>query len=137
MNKKDPGLSGGKRGDFAGLQRIGDPEDGTALWTVLTDQSDIENALKERAKQREEEQLKQNEHIKKMALEEIGMLKEGASELIEATGSAASNGHNQNTVKKETESEGFGRGEISTEDCPWAQQRRQMRGIGVWLKLLW
>lgn len=46
------------------MQRIGDPEEGTALWTTLTDPADIENALKERAKQREEELLKHNEHIK-------------------------------------------------------------------------
>eukprot|EP00984_Skeletonema_dohrnii_P009097 scaffold3440_cov204-Skeletonema_dohrnii-CCMP3373.AAC.1 len=66
LNKNDPGLKDGKRGDFAGLQRVCDPEDGTALWTTLTDQSDIENALKERTKQREEEQLKQKEHFKKI-----------------------------------------------------------------------
>jgi len=66
LNEHDPGLKDGKPGDFAGLQRIGDPEDGTALWTALTDQADIENALKKRTKQREEEQLKQNEHFKKI-----------------------------------------------------------------------
>eukprot|EP00985_Skeletonema_marinoi_P021645 scaffold13386_cov154-Skeletonema_marinoi.AAC.2 len=97
LKEKDPGLSGGKSGDFAGLQRIGDPEDGTALWTALTDQADIENALKKRTKQREEEQLKQNEHIKKMAVEEIRKSEEGegASGLIEATASATANGHIQ------------------------------------------
>eukprot|EP00984_Skeletonema_dohrnii_P031895 scaffold25004_cov144-Skeletonema_dohrnii-CCMP3373.AAC.4 len=68
LKRNDPGLRDGNSGDFAGLQRIGDPEDGTALWTTLTDPVDIENALKKRTKQREEEQLKHNEHIKKIEL---------------------------------------------------------------------
>jgi serine/threonine protein kinase/ankyrin repeat protein len=71
MTKNDPGLSTNKSGHFAGLKRIGDPEDGTALWTKLTDPVDIENALKKRASQREEEQLKHDEHIQKMAKEEV------------------------------------------------------------------
>jgi len=71
MNKYDPGLKNNKSGDFAGLQRIGDPEDGTALWTTLTDPKDIENALKERANQREVEQLKHNEYIRKKARVEV------------------------------------------------------------------
>eukprot|EP00577_Skeletonema_sp_RCC1716_P004138 CAMPEP_0113431400 /NCGR_PEP_ID=MMETSP0013_2-20120614/33564_1 /TAXON_ID=2843 ORGANISM="Skeletonema costatum, Strain 1716" /NCGR_SAMPLE_ID=MMETSP0013_2 /ASSEMBLY_ACC=CAM_ASM_000158 /LENGTH=1290 /DNA_ID=CAMNT_0000320389 /DNA_START=109 /DNA_END=3982 /DNA_ORIENTATION=- /assembly_acc=CAM_ASM_000158 len=63
LNKNDPGLSKNEHGDFAGLHHIGDPEDGTALWTTLTDPVDIENALKERAKQRrEKEKLEHNEH---------------------------------------------------------------------------
>ncbi len=49
------------------MQRIGEPEDGTALWTKLTDSVAIENALKERAHQRREEERKQNEHIQNMA----------------------------------------------------------------------
>ena len=40
-------MKDGKSGDFAGLQRIGDPEDGTALWTALTDREEIEKALEE------------------------------------------------------------------------------------------
>eukprot|EP00984_Skeletonema_dohrnii_P026995 scaffold16422_cov78-Skeletonema_dohrnii-CCMP3373.AAC.4 len=89
LGKEDPGLKDGKTGHFAGLQRIGDPDQGTALWTMLTDPGDIESALKERAKQREEEERKL---------------------------SAASNGHNQMTAKTEKESEGLGREEISEED---------------------
>ena len=54
------GLKEKKSGNFAGLQRIGDPEDGTALWTKLTDLNDIEDALRERA-QRKEEEGKQKE----------------------------------------------------------------------------
>ncbi|KAK1736247.1 serine/threonine-protein kinase [Skeletonema marinoi] len=60
LKTNDPGQKEGKNGHFAGLQRFGDPEDGTALWTALTDQSAIENALKERANEREEEERKQN-----------------------------------------------------------------------------
>eukprot|EP00984_Skeletonema_dohrnii_P011088 scaffold4399_cov75-Skeletonema_dohrnii-CCMP3373.AAC.4 len=89
LGKEDPGLKDGKTGHFAGLQRIGDPDQGTALWTVLTDQSAIESALKKRANEREEEERKL---------------------------SAASNGHNQMTAKTEKESEGLGREEISEED---------------------
>ena len=63
LNKNDPGLSKNEHGDFAGLHHIGDPEDGTALWTTLTDPVDIENALKNRAKQRREKgKLEHNEH---------------------------------------------------------------------------
>ena len=61
MEKYDPGLSKGKNGDFAGLQRIGDPDDGTALWTKLTDPKDIERALKDRVRYREEEERSKNE----------------------------------------------------------------------------
>eukprot|EP00984_Skeletonema_dohrnii_P026513 scaffold15875_cov72-Skeletonema_dohrnii-CCMP3373.AAC.3 len=116
LKEKDPGLKGGKGGDFAGLQRIGDPEDGTALWTTLTDRADIENALKERTKQREEEQLKHNEQIKKMALEEVKKLEEGTSGLIEATESAVADGQIQKTAKREKESEGSGKKEVSDRD---------------------
>ena len=42
--------------NFAGLNRIGDPEDGTALWTTLTDPEEIETALAIRTRQRQEEQ---------------------------------------------------------------------------------
>ena len=45
LKMHDPGLKEEKNGDFAGLQRISDPEDGTALWTTLADQKDIEDAL--------------------------------------------------------------------------------------------
>jgi len=62
LEKEDPGRRDGKNGSFAGLQRIGDPEQGTALWTMLTDQAAIESALKERANQRKEEERTHNEH---------------------------------------------------------------------------
>jgi len=62
LEKEDPGRKDGKTGQFAGLQRIGDPDQGTALWTMLTDPGDIKSALKKRAKQYEEEERTQNEH---------------------------------------------------------------------------
>mmetsp|Transcript_27114 Transcript_27114/g.45937 ORF Transcript_27114/g.45937 Transcript_27114/m.45937 type:complete len:1130 (-) Transcript_27114:1998-5387(-) len=83
LEKEDPGRKDGKNGQFAGLQRIGDPDQGTALWTMLTDQAAIESALKERANQRKEEERTQNEHFKKMAVEEIRELEEGASREID------------------------------------------------------
>jgi len=117
MNDYDPGLKKGKKGHFAGLHRIGDPEEGTAVWTALTDQSAIESALEKRTKQRQEERKQiMNRRQEEMAGEERIKLEEGASGLIEATASAAANGHIQKTVKKEKESEGFGRGEILEED---------------------
>ena len=36
-----------------GLQRIGDPEDGTALWTTVSDPAKVKVELEKRAKQRE------------------------------------------------------------------------------------
>ncbi|KAL1499022.1 hypothetical protein AB1Y20_013538 [Prymnesium parvum] len=44
-----------KQGRFAGLQRIGDPENGTALWTTLSDPKQVKLALEERTRQREQE----------------------------------------------------------------------------------
>ena len=61
LEKEDPGRKDGKNGQFAGLQRIGDDQ-GTALWTMLTDQAAIESALQKRTKQfEEEEERTQNE----------------------------------------------------------------------------
>jgi hypothetical protein len=47
----DPGLKVGKEGNFAGMHRIGSPDDGTALWTKLTNESDVEKALEKRSDQ--------------------------------------------------------------------------------------
>jgi hypothetical protein len=55
LEKNDPGLKEGKSGHFAGLQRIGDPNDGTALWTTLTDPQEIKSALEARTREREAE----------------------------------------------------------------------------------
>ena len=59
LESEDPGLKNKKNGDFAGLHRIGDPDQGIALWTKLTDPEDIEKALKERTRLRKEEEARQ------------------------------------------------------------------------------
>ena len=63
----DPGLKAGKSGDFAGLQRIGDPNDGTALWTTLTDPQAIKSALEARGREREAEMRAGNKYIQAQA----------------------------------------------------------------------
>ena len=44
-----------KKRDYAGLRRIGDPNDGTAVWTRLTDPKEVKAALEARAKERRAE----------------------------------------------------------------------------------
>eukprot|EP00984_Skeletonema_dohrnii_P009007 scaffold3378_cov82-Skeletonema_dohrnii-CCMP3373.AAC.1 len=91
LNEKDPGLKDGKTGHYAGLRRIGDPDQGTALWTMLTDPGDIKSALKKRAKQYEEEERTQNEHnqhgkmakVKVVTQEEINEETSGTEEVHE------------------------------------------------------
>ena len=41
--------------NYAGLRRIGDPNDGTAVWTRLTDPVEVRDALEKRAKERNAE----------------------------------------------------------------------------------
>ena len=55
MKTHDPGLKQNNNGHFAGLQRIGDPNDGTALWTMLSDAQQIKSAIEKRAIDREAE----------------------------------------------------------------------------------
>jgi hypothetical protein len=69
LQENDPGLKAGKSGDFAGLQRIGDPNDGTALWTTLTDPQAIKSALKARTCEREAELRAGNKYIHEKAAE--------------------------------------------------------------------
>ena len=66
LNKNDPGLKEGKSGHFAGLQRVPDPNSGTALWTTLTDPQEIKSALEKRASERKAEELGdgKNDHDK-------------------------------------------------------------------------
>jgi len=59
----DPGLKSGKQGDFAGLRRIGDPEEGTALWTTLSDPAQVSAAIEERARERRLEQREQEKTV--------------------------------------------------------------------------
>ena len=75
LKENDPGLKKKKNGDFAGLRRIGDPNQGTALWTTLTDAKEINEALKERSRQRKEEEESKEEEIKG-----TDMLKSGEEE---------------------------------------------------------
>ena len=65
LQKNDPGLKAGKSGDFAGLQRIGDPNDGTALWTTLTDPQAIKSALEARTREREAEAREGDKYIQR------------------------------------------------------------------------
>ena len=60
LQKNDPGLKAGKSGDFAGLQRVPDPNSGTALWTTLTGSEQIKSALEKRARERKAEEIKSN-----------------------------------------------------------------------------
>ena len=46
LKKEDP------RGTYAGLQKVGDDSDGTAVWTTLTDPEEVQEALKTRAASR-------------------------------------------------------------------------------------
>jgi Leucine-rich repeat (LRR) protein len=49
LAKEDP------RGSYAGLQKVGDDSDGTAVWTTLTDPEEVQEALKTRAASRRAE----------------------------------------------------------------------------------
>ena len=51
--------------DYAGLRRIGD-EDGTAVWTLLTDPEKVKAALEARAQERREETKRRDEYVKKL-----------------------------------------------------------------------
>ena len=65
LQKNAPGLKEGKSGHFAGLQRIGDPNDGTALWTKLTDAQEIKSALEARTREREAEARDGNAYVRR------------------------------------------------------------------------
>jgi hypothetical protein len=49
LKKEDPQES------YGGLGRIGDPHDGTAVWTLLSDEAKIKSALEKRADDRRTE----------------------------------------------------------------------------------
>ena len=53
---------------FAGLRRLGD-DDGTAVWTVLTDEKEVREAIEARAKERLAEQVAQEEFVHAVLLE--------------------------------------------------------------------
>ena len=77
LAKNDPGLKANTSGHFAGLQRIGDPNDGTALWTTLTDQQQIKSALVARAREREAESRDGNAYIQRAIRQTAGAAGEG------------------------------------------------------------
>eukprot|EP00956_Cyclotella_meneghiniana_P002070 scaffold2314_cov55-Cyclotella_meneghiniana.AAC.6 len=120
LNKNDPGLKEDKSGDFAGLQRIGDPEDGTALWTLLTDPEDIENALKKRVEQRKKEESEQRKEVEQLK-EEVEKRKKEESEQRkeveqrkEEVEQLKHNMHTNDTVKKKVEAEGGEKNEVDS-----------------------
>ena len=67
LNANDPGLKAGKSGHFAGLQRVPDPNSGTALWTTLTDPQEIKKALEARTSERKAEELSDGKNDDKAA----------------------------------------------------------------------
>eukprot|EP00964_Phaeocystis_antarctica_P068075 scaffold41228_cov50-Phaeocystis_antarctica.AAC.4 len=56
---------------FAGLRRLGD-DDGTAVWTVLTEEKEVRAAIEARAKERLAEQAAQEKFYSKLLLERKG-----------------------------------------------------------------
>jgi len=64
LSEYDPGLKAKKQGAFAGLRRLGDPEDGTAVWTTLTDPAKVKAAIEARAKERRSEVRSQEEAVR-------------------------------------------------------------------------
>lgn len=86
LQKHDPSLKqGGKEGDFAGLQRIGDPNDGTSLWTKLTDKTEIAEALKMRSEQRQREERREDDEFAREP--KISTLPDEIEEQAESPGS--------------------------------------------------
>ena len=81
LEKNDPGLKEGKSGHFAGLQRIGDPNDGTALWTTLTDPQEIKSALEARTREREAEAHDGNKYFQR-AVESLARQTAGEVEAV-------------------------------------------------------
>ena len=86
LQENDPGLKAGKSGDFAGLQRIGDPNDGTALWTTLTDPQEVKSALEARTREREAELRAGNRYIHEQAAESLARQTEVAAQLEKRAG---------------------------------------------------
>ena len=52
-------------GEYAGLRRIGD-EDGTAVWTLLTDPEEVKAAIEKRAAQRRAEAKRRDERFQEL-----------------------------------------------------------------------
>ena len=54
-----------KQGSYAGLRRIGD-DDGTAVWTLLTDPEEVKAAIEKRAAQRRAEARRHDERFQEL-----------------------------------------------------------------------
>uniref|UniRef100_A0A7S3ZY23 Calmodulin n=1 Tax=Pelagomonas calceolata TaxID=35677 RepID=A0A7S3ZY23_9STRA len=52
--------------EYAGLRRIGDPSDGTAVWTLLTDPEEVKAAIEKRAAQRRAEARRHDERFQEL-----------------------------------------------------------------------
>ena len=61
LTEKDPGKN------YAGLRRIGD-DDGTAVWTILTDPEDVNEAIEKRAAQRRAEARRRDDYVKSLMI---------------------------------------------------------------------
>ncbi len=61
-----------KERSYAGLRRIGDPSDGTAVWTLLTDPAKVKEALEARAQERREEARRRDKHMKDLMAKAAG-----------------------------------------------------------------
>ena len=59
-----------KSNGWAGLRRIGNPEDGTALWTRVPNEQ-VAAKLSERTERRRAKKHLQDEHLKEKKLDEI------------------------------------------------------------------
>ena len=53
--------------NYAGLRRIGD-DDGTAVWTLLTDPEDVNEAIEKRAAQRRAEARRRDDYVKSLMI---------------------------------------------------------------------
>jgi len=74
LNANDPGLKAGKSGHFAGLQRVPDPNSGTALWTTLTNTQEIKEALEARTSEREVEARNGDTYIQRAEVAEVALV---------------------------------------------------------------
>ena len=72
-------------GDYAGLRRIGDPNDGTAVWTRLTDPVAVKDALAKRAKEQNAERKRGEDDYATYLREKTA----GADASAEAAGATA------------------------------------------------
>ena len=75
--------------NFAGLERIGDPNDGKALWTRLTDPEAIAEKIAARAVERRKEQAKHEALVRRALSERTGASADTDDEAVLAEKEAA------------------------------------------------